>query len=416
MTARPTFTVTRIPRPDEGTVALIDDAVLLLAYWRRVPVRKQTTSALSRLELFVLEIAATLGGVRERDLTAITGLPGQLLAPLARRLLRAGALIPVPGGYAPAPDQAAQVFAAGRLREIREARVDLVYLPETDEMISVGDGLASIDNRRLDPTGQAPAAAEIARTPWPEFIGDRIRSHRIAGLSPDIVDIGPSADHSPLLPGDFCPVYRCNAQVRRRGPALTVELTLKGTSPRKRRGETSGLRQATISLGGADRLAAGWSAATVLPQQPADRAEIWTALLGRPGEDVPAIEQVDAITWRVHLTEASARQLADSGRDLAQSLMLRIAAEACTAHVVVELFATDPGSRALIDRDRVLAQAEWTGADLADLEKALAHLAGELPYELSGLLVPAAVRDRAWQLKRYHLAYTLRRREDFRYA
>ncbi len=174
-----------------------------------MPVRRWAEKPLSDVERFLLEAATMLGGLNDVELTAITGLPGSLLPALTRRLVRSGALIAMDGGYVPDPEISRVVLAGGNLRELEVDRVDLVYLPDSDELVAVDTGpLSGLDNRRLDPSYQVPVDTKLAQTWRSAFFGDRIRAGQVAGLSGDVVEVLPPQTDEPLFAEGFC---RCTA-------------------------------------------------------------------------------------------------------------------------------------------------------------------------------------------------------------
>lgn len=423
-----TFTVTdRVPPPEPGTHALVEGAALAMAWWRAVPVRRWAEQTLTGIEIFLLEAAVSLGGLDGAELSAITGLRGELLPALARRLVRSGVLAAVDGGYAVDPERGRAVLAAGHVRAMETGRVDLVYLLESDELVALDpsaarDPLSRLDNRQLDPAFQVPVEAGLAQTPRSAFFGRRIREGRVAGLSDRVVDVeAPRAD-APLLGHGFCPVYRCDAVVREERGNRVVRLTIRGESARKRRGDTSSARQATIHLAGVDGLCATWARIGGLLDGPGARGEVWSAVtdgapagLGPAGQP-PAATRTGPLTWSFHLTGDAVAALAGSGRDLSAPVALQARLPAFRAHLFVEFVAADPVAAARIGVDQAIAAAERADTDPSVLYQALADLAPQLPPAAAVHLTPEAVLDRAWQLGRYQLAYALRLTEDFSYA
>jgi len=411
-----------VRRPASPIHAVIKDAELPMAWWRAVAVRRWTEKSLSNLEQFVLEAALTTGGIDTVELATITGLPGGILPALVRRLVAVGVMHDTGNGYAVDPSRAREALNARHLRVEEIGRTDLIFLPETDEMLAIdarasGDPLSQLDNRKLDPAYQIPVDQELAGTERSTFIGQRIRQRRIAGLPTRVLDaVAPEQEES-LLANGFCPVYRCEAIVRQNGDRLAVELTIYGQSVRKRRGQDSQQRRVTLHLTGADRLAANWAQTGDLLIDPDMRLSAWAAITAdQPATPAPIATRLEPLTWQWHLVEKSVNALCQAHVDLSRPIVLQARLKTFSAHLATEFVPADPVAKARIGVDRAINAAEQADCDPAALQRELAGLAPQLPTDVVAHLASDAVLDRAWQLGRYQLAYALRQAEDFSYA
>nr|ADK54890.1 hypothetical protein [uncultured soil bacterium] len=387
-----------------------------MAWWRAVPVYRRAEQALTELELFVLEAAATLGSIDATELTEITGLPGTLLPALARRPARAGALIPAPSGYVVDRGRADTVLRDRTVRISEVTHIDLLYLLQTEELVVAGGGndpLAGLDNRRLDPAYQIPVPQALAEMTRGRFVADMIGAGRVTGLPSGVhAAVVPEPDE-PLFAHGFCPVYRAAAVVSEAASTLRTELTLHGESPRRRRDDPGRHRSVTLALDGL-RLAGIWSGATDRLTD-GEWRQAWSALAPDSPGDPPPATRVAGLTWRFTVRGRHCDDVSRAGRNLSQAIVLAIRRESHTAHLVLELAAADGHAAARIAVDRAIAEAV-SAADETTLQRSLEAVTATVPAECRHLLGHEAVLDRLWQLGQFHLAYALRRETDFHYA
>jgi hypothetical protein len=382
----PTFrAVDRAPDVTGDTRVVVAEALVALRWWRNVPVRVRTALALTAMERFVLDVAATFGASAPTEFEEITNLPARLLPVLGRRLVAAGAL--TPHGTPANAALTHGMLAADELFTERTRTVDVVSLPATDELVildpaTTGRALRGWEKARVAPAGQYPVGTALAE----RTVADLLSA---AGTVADPAGAGGGAL---AFPDGLCAVYRCSAQVVE-GPGATVRLSIGGEAP-------------GLTLTGVPRLVEGWAAAdrvmTVRPQA------VWQALLGdADGTGRHAVPRRSGpARWDLPVNGAQAARLAAARRNLAVPVGLAVTTADVVVEVAVRVTADDDQAAAAIDVDTAITEAVTAGSSLGALHHRLA----------ADVAASRAVLDRTWQLGHYPLAYALREAEDFGYA
>lgn len=224
-------------------------ARLPVLWWRDVPVVQLEPVELNELDVFVVEAAARLGQLPASTFTELTGLHELVFTTLGRRLQalelvewQHEALVPT-GNSAPALTEATA-------ERRTTTTLDFLYLPDTDDLLVIEEGLS--DFERTDPkvAGVAPVSTELHQLTLREFLATRIKDRRVANLPPSVVELAAwdgtddlvtaMAGAKPAPPVPVAPAIEVSATIVLDGdrPQAILEV-----APRpKRRGQDSGRR------------------------------------------------------------------------------------------------------------------------------------------------------------------------------
>jgi len=379
--------------PAPGTQLWLPQVLVAMRWWRGVSVRRAVPVAMTPLERFTLELALTMGRAEPDEFFEITGLPATLLPVTARRLVNSGALASADGGYVPVRPVADVVVRSQTVHEERHARLDIVLLPRTGDLLALdsrSSWLRAADQLRPRSVGNAPVPADLRGRRLAEHLTQRLAEGTVAGVGEDVTGVAVLDGESPPIDSNgWCPVYRCEGSLHLDGDRYVPKVLLTGAGGRE---------PVAAQLPGADGLTARWrEVADILGQTPS-RAQAWNLLTGRPEYTAPRAERINLGRWRCFVGGGDARRLADRGRNLAAPLGLAVREEDLVAEVSIELVAGDSTAADLIALDCTLSAAAEPGADTDAVPRT------------------RAVRDRAWQLGFHGLAYTLREAEDFAYG
>ncbi|MEJ3742489.1 hypothetical protein WEI85_04240 [Actinomycetes bacterium KLBMP 9797] len=378
-------------RPD--TQVVVREALVPLRWWRSVPVRMQETATLTEMERFVLEAVLAFGSSAPPEFEEITDLPAHMLPVLGRRLVAAGALDPagVPRDVA----LCRSMMVAEQLYRDRAESVDVVVLPATGEIVVLDkatagdDPLLGWERARVKPAGKYPVDATLSGRSLTDIL---VGTAGITGVESDAV----------AFPQGLCPVFRCTAQVTGDSGA-GVRLSIGDGAPAVLLPNVKGLVQGWL---GVDR---------VLADRP---LAVWRALLGnqQPADVPPTPRQASRSAWRIGVTGRQANLLSNAGRNLGKPAGLAVETAEVIVEVALTITAADRSASAAIAVDRAINAAVSEGSTASTVHNQLAEEATRLPHDAVGALAPTKVRDRAWHLGHYRLAYALRERDDFDYA
>jgi hypothetical protein len=374
--------------PDMRVV--VQEALVPLRWWRSVPVRMQETTALTEMERFVLEAVLAFGASAPAEFQEITDLPAHMLPVLGRRLVATGALDPT---GVPRDDALCRtMLVAEQLHRDRVESVDVVVLPTTGEIVVLDQATAGDDpllgweKARVKPAGMYPVDSTLS-------------GRRLTDLLVGIAGITGVESDAMAFPEGLCPVFRCTAHVT--GDSGTgVRLSIGDGVPAVLLPKVNGLVEGWVEI---DR---------VLAERP---LAVWRALLGddEPADAPPTPQRASPTRWRIAVTGGQAALLSNAGRNLGRPAGLAIETADVVVEVALAMTAADPSAAAVIAVDRAINAAVGDGSTASTVHNRLAEEATRLPHEAVSALAPAKVRDRAWQLGHYRLAYALREHDDF---
>ncbi|OZV84551.1 hypothetical protein CA850_01490 [Micromonospora echinospora] len=372
-----------------GTAMELPEVLLPLRWWRSVPLVRRTAVDMTPLERFTVELALTTGRADPAEFTEITGLPGNLLAAGARRLVQSNALIPDDSGYAVWRPMAEQLATEQVVHEYRTVRYDLVLLPRTGDLLALdpkNSWLEQVEQVRARPVGNAPVPAELRDRDLTELLGERLAARTVHGVGQDLLrpdDPGPGT--TPVDVDGVCPAYRCAGALRLDGDRPVPVVTIPGE-----RGDP-----VVAELTGADGLARYWIDTVANLTYRDVQARLWREVTGRNHVRLPHVEQVGLGRWRYTIDGSNAELLAGQGRNLALPLAVTATATDLVAELTIDLAPGDSQAKALVALDRSLTSVAEDDGDPARLPNT------------------PAVRDRAWQLGFQPIVYALREAEDF---
>lgn len=419
------------------TVALVSKALLPVLGWRDVPVLHEVRQELTVLERFVLEMALALGTVTAEDFAEVVSLPRQVLAAGATRLIAGGALRLVGDGYMVEPKIAARALRDQGIRRPLPATADFVLLPRTGDLLAVPPArkswLRQLELARVAPAGNAPVPVELWNQRRSGYLAARVRAGTVTLLDTNVVEVSIPDNDPPLVAkngnggaaGDarLCAVYNCRAEVTRdeRGQH-TVRAVLHG-KPRRRKNmsgsdQTNGSVEVPVNLTGAENLVSEWLALAAGLEDPATQRAAWSEIGPAPAEHdqqpFRGARRRGPMEWEFLLTEQAAVAVAGERRPLDHPVGLIIENDKAAVHLVGWFVPDDNEARVLFAVDcaigRLLRAADPANDLAAVCERAAAGFG--VPTDR---LVPQAIRDRAWNLAYYRLAYALRESEDFSY-
>ncbi|GGM03344.1 hypothetical protein ACFFX1_39355 [Dactylosporangium sucinum] len=378
--------------PDDRPGVQVTWARLPVLWWRDVAVTTREPVELNEVDTFTIAAVERLGRLSAEAFEAFTGLPPLIFAGIARRLhslalldWRDGALRPFTGAARPTEAPARSGTAT----------IDLLYLPTTDDLVVVGEGLGEWERRVPKVSVAAPLPERLHRVSVRTLLSERIAARRVANLPENVVGLPDGADEpltamagadrTPPLP--MCPVVEVAATVLQDGARPTVRVDVACGSG----------KAVTVDLSGAAGLVARWSAlAADLAAEPGD-AEAAMRAIGLTEPPWPAPRRDGPGRWRVTVDGAQARALAGTGL-LTAPIGLEVRHTHARIVAAVRLAPGDAEAAAMIDLDAALQKALQDGVP--------AHDAAE-----RGRLMA-----RAWQLRYFPLVHAMREAEDFDYA
>jgi len=381
------------PEVHPDTRVVVQESLVPLRWWRNIPVRMETATALTGMERFVLETVLAFDAAAPAEFAEVTDLPAHLLPMLGRRLVAAGALTST---GTPADDALCRrMLLSEQIAQDRVESVQVVALPGVGEIVVLDratagdDPLLGWEKARVQPVGRYP----VDETMSGRSLGDLLTGRAgIRGVETDVV----------AFDQGLCPVFRCTAQVTGDSGA-DVRLSIGDGAP-------------AILLPGVKSLVERWQGVDrVLAERP---SALWRALLGggHRTDQAPVPRRVSPARWQIEVTGGQAAVLSAAGRNLAQAAGLAIETSEVVVEVALGVAATDAPAAAAIAVDTAINAGVSDGSAAAVVHARLAEDAARLPYEVVGALGTTKVIERAWQLGHYRLAYALRERDDFDYA
>jgi hypothetical protein len=419
------------------TVTLVSRALLPVLGWRDVPVLHEVQQKLTVLERFVLEMALALGTVTAEDFAEVVSLPRQVLAAGASRLIAGRALRLVGDGYAVEPEIAARTLRDQGIRRPLPGTADFVLLPRTGDFLALPPAkkswLRQLELARIAPAGNAPVPVELWNQRRFGYLAARVRAGTATLFDTNIVEVSIPDDDPPLVTkngndgaaGDarLCAVYHCRAEVTRdeRGQH-TVRAVLHG-KPRRRKNmpgsdQTNKSVEVPVQLTGADNLISEWLALAAELEDPVTQRAAWSKIGPAPAahdqQPFRGARRRGPMEWEFLLTGQAALAVAGEHRPLDQPVGLTIENDKAAVQLVGWFVPDGNEARVLFAMDRAISQL-LKAADPAKDSAAVCDSAATELHIPADRLIPQAIRDRAWDLAYYRLAYALRESEDFPY-
>lgn len=416
------------------TVVVVPDALLPLLGWRDVPVLREVGQELTVLEHFVLEMALTLGTVTAEDFAEVVSLPRQVLAAGATRLIAGGALRLVGDGYEVVPETATRALADQEIQRPMPSTADFVLLPRSGDLLMLPakkkSWLRQVELARIAPASNAPIPVDLRDQPTSGYLAARIRAGTVTLQDVGVVDV-PIPDNDPPLvaqiqrhPGaPLCPAYRCRAEVTRDEHGQhTVQAVLHGMARRRKKkagsGDANGTVEVSIHLTGADHLITEWLSLAARLADPTTQRDAWQkigpASTTNGEQPFHGAQPRGPVEWEFLLTDKAARAVAAERRPLDRPVGLTLSDDEASVQMVGWFAPADHDARLLFARDVAVSRLLIAVDPARDLDAARESAATELGVPVTEL-DPLAVRDRAWDLAYYRLAYALREAEDFPY-
>lgn len=377
-------------------------ARLPVLWWRDVAVTTREPVELNELDRFTIAAVDRLGYLHRAAFEQFTGLPPLVFAGLARRLhslnlleWRDDVLRPI-SVTRPRHNDSASRSATSTL--------DFLYLPSTDDLVVVGEGLGDWERAGPPIDGAAPLPASLHGVSVRTLFSERIAQRRVANLPDNVVALAGGEDEAltamagadPPPPLPLCPVVECAATVVLDGARASVQLEVSGKS--RRRNRNGG--PVTVDLSGATGLVAQWSGLLPDLATPSDGTAAAMRAIGLATPPWPPLRQDGLARWRMTVDGDQARTLAEAG-PLTNAIGLEVRHTHARIVTALRLSPADREAESMIELDAVLQkalQSLGTGPpdyDATDHERLLA---------------------RAWQLRYFPLVQALREAEDFRYA
>lgn len=375
--------------------------------WPSVPVIRRIYEELTVVDRFVVEAALMLAPMRAEDVEEVTTIPKDAVVRIAGRLTGLGLLRPDGADYYPVEAAAQNALQERAVPEDRKTFMTFLYLPHSDDLIAFPTG----PGRSKPPLLQKVKSAEIAPLPRKiagagraDLLRARIRSGRVAGLPPDIVDVTDDTSDEALPPS--CPAYRCRGHVKSNDDGKLVLDVL----------DRNGKKTAQWTLSGAIEQANEWIALTM---RALDAGNSWTAM----GGEVQVIQEGPG-AWKYVLDAVAAVAAAQNGLRLSEPAGLEIhdgdrreddrkvvvtvnARFVPLDHDATAVFALNHAIRTVVDQDMGSVSA-------LTVEEATAAARARYGLE-NDALTESKVADSLWTNKHYRHVYALRSTKDFPY-
>jgi hypothetical protein len=399
-----------LPPTDRPTLH-ITWARLAMLWWRDIQVTVAEHVELSPLDHFALAAVARLGSLDAPAFEEFTGLPPLVFNGLARRLHSLRLLEWRDDVMHPWRDRGSAQNAQNATRSSTMS-VDLLYLPETDDLLVIPEGLSAWERSGVNPVGAAPVPLAMHEISFRELISAKLRAGRIADMPPDVVSLADESDEeltamagaAPRPPVPVCPVFECAATLVLGEQQRETQVEFIGNSKRRASRES----RMTLDLSGAPGLAERWSrAVSGLPDR-SDELDKAMRALGLTEPPHPQLTVDDFGFWWLSVSGRHARVLGKTAL-LTLPVGLEIRRRHVHATVALRLRPADDDARALIGRDEALQ------AVLQDYVTQGGPIDHQDPRVREGGGV-TVLMARAWHLKYFTVVHAMREKEDFAYV
>lgn len=393
-------------------------ARLPVLWWRDVPVVAAERVELNELDRFVVEAASRLGHLDASAFAEFTGLPELVFTALGRRLHTLG-LLRWRDGALMTTDHSASVLTEATVARRIIITLDFLYLPHTDDLLVVEDGLAEFEKAGPQLAGAAPLPSELHGATRRELLSSKIKDRSVVNLPPSVIELALTdegdepitamAGVKPTPPVPVCPAMEGSATVVYDGDRPQVMLDVG--QHQRRRGKANRSREAgvqvTLDISGATGLVSAWNRIAAKGGEPEYRAAAVGALASTL-LDPDMLRARDPGRWWLAVTGPQAADLAKQC-----SLTRPIGLEVCDEHVhvvsTVQLTPADNAAKQLFALDSLIDQLLVQPAAVVDTVTAEQNTVDRVGG-------PHAVRRRAWMLGHRWMVHALREKQDFDYA
>jgi hypothetical protein len=364
--------------------------------WTSVPVIRRVDEDLTIVDRFMLEAALALAPMRPDDVEEVTQIPRDAVLRIAGRLTALGLLTAGETGFHAVADAAHEALDRQAAPRYTTAQLTFLYLPEGDDLIAFAPGQGQAVPPmlgRVEPVGDRELPPAASGRPLAEFIGDRIRSGRVARLPGDIVDAHP--DNQRYIPAT-CHVYRCAGHVKRTADGVTLALELRSASGKKEKCSVPG------ALGQAEM----WEAMTAWAPDAAD---------GWEGTIITAREA--PTRWKFTLDKEAAGSAVRAGVAVSRPGGLWIVEPSCIAEAEVAFEPSAPDAAVVFALDQAVRElTDMAHTKVAGDAAVIAAATARRHYNLEdSTLASEDVEMRLWDEAYFRHVYALREPSDFAY-
>jgi hypothetical protein len=392
-----------------------------MLWWRDVPVITVDPVELNELDVFMVEAVTRLGRLDVATFTEFTGLSESIFAALARRL-HAFELLAWRGREVVSTGDPTSALAEATVAQHGTSTLDFLYLPDTDDLLAIEDGLARFEQVLPNELDAAPVPSAVRGTTVRGLLATRIKQRRVAQLPPSVVELAApdkadqtdepitamaGADPDAPLPVGVTIEGSATVALHEDRPRVLLEVV--GRRPRKRgnRDRPPDDDRATLDISGADGLVESWRQVVTQAGEPEHRSAA-VAALAPPTLTPELLRPVGPAGWRLAITGTQVTALAEQG-PLTRTIGLETRDKHTHVVTAIRFTPADRDAEQAFELDaliqHLLAHPD-TAAQIVATEKGKVQRAGG----------PTAVRLRAWSLGHRWLVHALREQEDFHYA
>lgn len=232
--------------PMRGVDISIEKAWLPVIVLDGVAVTVQTQQPISKMERFVLEAVLRLGTLEARELNEIASIPADLADWLLESLRQKRLLVAAGGKFEPDVERCAAALEACQLAVERVERRDLLWFPETDEVVALessGDVIREI--RKIMPSGSWPVPLRWRDRTRAAVLDEPRRAGRFYGHSANAI-VGIS--DATAVKGETFPAYVCSAAASASAVDGEWRLRVHGVKRRGKRLDTQTPEMISVAL------------------------------------------------------------------------------------------------------------------------------------------------------------------------
>lgn len=383
-------------------------------WWRDVAVLVEEPVELTMLDRFTVESTQRLGRLTAVDFHEFTGLSDLVFAALARRLHTLGLVDWRGTELHPNPREIDLDADTPASRTTVEA-LDFLYLPQSDDLIAVTEGLDEFERVRPQRRAVAALPDRLHGMSRRDLLAERITSRKVVGLPPQVVGVADVEQDEPLtaMTGarpepavPVCPVIECSALVvpSTDGPQVNLDLGKR----RRRRGKENGDGvPVTISLGNAAGLVAEWKRIATKTGDPANQIAVVHAIADIPLDPQSLRYTIDQ-GYSLGLTSAQAAEMAKRG-PLTKPIGIEIHDEHAHIAVAIRLTPADTEAELIFTTDELIDRILTRSKNVTTIMATEADLVDRVGG-------PHTVAQRAWALGHFWITHQLREATDFSYA
>jgi hypothetical protein len=389
-----------------------------MLWWRDVPVVTVDPVELNELDVFMVEATTRLRRLDAATFTELTGLPESIFAALARRL-HAFELLAWHGSEVVSTGDPTSTLAEATVTKRGTSTLDFLYLPDTDDLLAIEEGLAKFEQALPDQLDAAPVPAILHGTTVRELLATRIMQRRVAQLPSSVVGLAESdgtdepitamagAESRSPLPVGVTIEGSATVALHADRPQVLLEVGRRRRKRANRSGGSDDEVAITLDISGANGLVDSWSRIATQAGEPEHRPSA-VAALAPPKLTPELLRPAGQAGWWLAITRTQVTALAEQG-PLTQPIGLETRDR--HAHVVAAIRFTpaDRTAEQAFELDALIQQLlahPDTAAQIVATEKDLVQRVGG----------SVTLRRRAWTLGHRWLVHALREHEDFNYV